>query len=290
MGRGRRLGALVLGGCMIACSGGVEVVEPGEASLREALTSPPEAIAALPIERRMALAVELDEALREQRASDVLADDADGLELTEAFDEARAGRGEDVVVALVIERSPGDARLHTLEAIAADGGVAPSVALDDPMLEGLSPRAREAVARVAASCGATELVVVPRMPAAVVGDGSRVLLNPVWLERLDELDGHGDLGISSAPLVERSSHHRTDSDGWGCYSGGCSSGLCGSRCSSGYCGLDCGECACECGDGSDPPIHCATADRPAPRGSGTPFDVVWLLLPVAYLVWRRRRG
>jgi len=283
------MGALLLGACLLACSGDVELVEPGDAPLREALTSSPEAIAALPIERRMALAVRLDEALAEQRASAVLADAPEGLELTEAFDGARAGRGEDAVVALVIERDHADAHLHTLDSLAADGGAPPSLAQDDPVLEGLSPRAREAVARVAAITGATERVVVPRMPAAVVGDGSRVLLNPVWLERLGELDGHDDLGSSSAPLIEPSSHHRTDSDGWGCYSGGCSSGFCGTRCSTGYCGLDCGECACECGDGADPPIHCATADRPAPRGSGSPFDVVWLLLPAVYLVWRRRR-
>jgi hypothetical protein len=64
----RYVGCLLATGLLLACN---DAPEPAgwELDLRAALLSTPEAIAALPLERRMSLATQMEMAAREQRAS-----------------------------------------------------------------------------------------------------------------------------------------------------------------------------------------------------------------------------
>ncbi|MBX3274994.1 MAG: hypothetical protein KF729_32315 [Sandaracinaceae bacterium] len=292
-----------------ACAEPPGVSSEGGAPLREALSSSPEEILALPLERRMALATRFDAAVRTQRERGLLAaaeaaeaaEAIDAPDLVEAHDLGRAQRGADALVALAIEPVGLDAQLLTLAMMDADGAVpeaAPALAFEDPafaqepLASGLRGRAREVIEQLAARTGARTVRLAPRMPAALAARGERLFVNPVWLVLEAELDEHaraGELGASSSPLIGSSGpfdHHRETSTGWGCYQS-CTCDCTTWRCN--YCGWDCGECACECGpDGRG--VHCAAAEHEHARPAGAPLDPLWLLVPVAYLAWRRRRG
>lgn len=295
----RFVAATVAAALLLGCEAG-----PGDAAramgLREALLSTPEQVAALPLEERMSLALRMEAAASEQRASTLIegVSGRPSTALLEDFDAPRALEGEDAVVVLAVAREPTSARMHTLQGAGPDAGApeAPELELvpvdpalrDDPYARALAGPAREPLQRMASETGAREVRLGEPMAAGLLGDGDALVVNPSWLTLLATLDAHEEVGRASARLIEPAQHHRTESTGWGCYGNVCTptTGSCGWPCTCSRYGCDCGECAYECGPGSDG-AHCAAARRAPPAGS--PLDPVWMLLPVAYLWLRRRR-
>ncbi|MDQ3037778.1 MAG: hypothetical protein M3Y87_35620 [Myxococcota bacterium] len=278
-----------------------------ELALRDVLAATPEAVLQLPLEERLSLARRLADAMDEQRERGVV--DTPSPRPTPAivggFDELRALRGDDAVIVVALESFDAEVEVRTIERDAPDGGLDPTpsraLRIEDEALrlqvDAAGAPAREWIDRLARDRDAGELVAAPSMPAGLAGDAERIHVNPVWLELLALLEG-GDVGLASAALIDGPDrgpvleHHTGSSGGFGCYRSmpsSCSLGWFGgmSSCSCGTCGFDCGPCATECGDDSDG-IHCSTARREPPDGS--PIDPLWLVAPVAYLAWRRRRA
>lgn len=298
------MGALAPSGCATPAAPG-----PAEISLREVLRTEPEDVRALGPDARARLRERFERAMLEQRVTERVADDVaqPTTALVSAFDDARAEREQAALVLLAVERAGGGstaatAELRTLVVALGDGGVAAEEhvdfvieddahILDEAMLAAIDGPARPWLERMARDRGVIVLAPAPLAPAAILGDDARVHVSPTWLA-LFSPDEEGDVATGSAALIYGPvGHHTTSSSGFGCYeSCSCSTGSWfgggGSSCDCNYCGFDWGLCASECGPEGEG-CHCR-APHPPRSGSGSPLDPVWIALPAAYLLLRRR--